>query len=81
MIHERGALYAVSTDNTRHPFESPNPKVYLPVGNCLIGHIDTRDCMTTRGCIAEVRADDRHTAVTFYGYMGWGTGCCSRMDA
>jgi hypothetical protein len=24
---------------------SPNPKVYLPVGNCLIGHIDGLDAM------------------------------------
>ena len=75
VIHERGALYAVSTDNTRHPFESLNPKVYLPVGNCLIGHIDTRDCMTTAwlhsGGVAQMIG---YTAVTFYGYMGWGTG-------
>ncbi|HPB10741.1 MAG TPA: hypothetical protein PLT74_05735 [Kiritimatiellia bacterium] len=75
VVHEHGTLCAVSADNTRHPFASPNPKVYLPVGNCLIGHIDTRDCMATAwlhsGGVVQMIG---YTAVTFYGYMGWGTG-------
>lgn len=75
VVHERGALCTVSADTTRHPFASPNPKVYLPVGNCLIGHIDTRDCLATAwlhsGGVAQMIG---YTAVTFYGYMGWGTG-------
>jgi zinc protease len=73
--HERGQLFALGSDGARHPFRSANPKVYLPVGNCLIGHIDRRDCMATAwlhsGGAAQMIG---YTVVTFYGYMGWGTG-------
>ncbi len=73
--HEAGGLYALSQDGTRHPFASTGTKVYLPVGNCLIGHIDRRDCMATAwlhsGGVAQMLG---YTVVTFYGYMGWGTG-------
>ena len=76
---DNGRLFAQGTEGGRTPIVSPNTKVYLPVGNCLIGHIDRRDCMTTAwlhsGGIGQVIG---YTAVTFYGYMGWGTGCCSR---
>ena len=72
---ESGNLFAVSTDGGRTPIISPNTKVYLPVGNCLIGHIDRRDCMATAwlhsGGVGQMIG---YTVVTFYGYMGWGTG-------
>ena len=72
--HDHGALYAHSIDGTRYPFSSPNPKVYLAMGNCLIGHIDQPDCMATAwlhsGGVAQMVG---YTVVTFYGYMGWGT--------
>lgn len=45
--HENGNLFAQSTDGSRYPVASTNAKVYLPVGNCLIGRIDRRDCMAT----------------------------------
>ena len=71
---DHGNLFAVSTDGSRTPIVSPNTKVYLPVGNCLIGHIDRRDCMATAwlhsGGIGQMIG---YTVVTFYGYMGWGT--------
>jgi len=71
---EQGALYARSTDGRRYPVTAPHTKVYLPEGNCLIGHIDRRDCMATAwlhsGGIGQMYG---YTAVTFYGYMGWGT--------
>mgnify|MGYP000874290769 CR=1 FL=1 len=73
--HERGNLYALATDGRRYPVFSPNPKVYLPLGNCLIGHIDRRDCMATAWLHAGGAVQMLgYTAVTFYGYMGWGSG-------
>jgi zinc protease len=73
--HQDGSLFAQSVDGSRYPICSPNAKVYLPVGNCLIGRIDRRDCMATAwlhaGGVGQMIG---YTAVTFYGYMGWGTG-------
>jgi zinc protease len=73
--HEAGELFAQSVDGARHAIRSPGAKVYLPVGNCLIGRIDRRDCMATAwlhsGGVGQMLG---YTVVTFYGYMGWGTG-------
>jgi len=72
--HGDGTLFAQSTDGSRYPIWSPSTKVYLPAGNCLIGHIDGRDCMATAwlhsGGVGQMFG---YTVVTFYGYMGWGT--------
>ncbi len=72
--HADGQLFAESIKGVRVPFNSPNPKVYLPIGNCLMGHIDKRDCMATAwmhsGGVAQMLG---YTVVTFFGYMGWGT--------
>ncbi len=72
---ENGNLFAQSTDGSRYPISSPNAKVYLPVGNCLIGHLSGRDSMAAAwlhsGGIGQMIG---YTVVTFYGYMGWGTG-------
>lgn len=70
-----GQLFALGTDGRAHAFTSPNPKVYLPVGNCLIGHIPGKDCMATAWMHSGgVRQMFGYTAVTFHGYMGWGIG-------
>jgi zinc protease len=71
--HENGQLYGLDSKKTRYPITSPNPKVYLPAGNCLIAHIDKPDCMAT----AWIHSGGAYqmygyTAVTFFGYMGWG---------
>jgi hypothetical protein len=68
-----GALFGRDTRGKEFPIHSPNPKVYLPVGNCLVGHIPKKDCyalalMHTGG----VYQMFGYTAVTFFGYMGWG---------
>jgi len=34
-----GRLYGLDTQGTKHPIDSPNPKVYMPIGNCLMGHV------------------------------------------
>lgn len=73
--HDQGKLFSMAPNNPkRFYFKSPNPKVYIPAGNCLIGHIDRKDCMTTSwihsGGVYQMIG---YTLVTFYGYMGWGT--------
>lgn len=71
---EAGQLYGRDTQGRRFDIRSPNPKVYLPMGNCLIGHVSGRDCMATALMrSAGVSQMVGYTVVTFYGFMGWGT--------
>ena len=68
-----GQLYGLDLKRRKHPIDSPNPKVYLPVGNCLMGHIPRRDCMA----LAFMRTGGVHqmigyTVNTWFGYGGWG---------
>lgn len=86
--HKNGQLRSISTNRKGYRINSPEPKVYLPAGNCLIGHIDRRDCMATAwmhsGGVHQMYG---YTAVTFNGYMGWGTlrrfgsGACNLAEA
>ena len=71
--HADGVLFGQDTQGNTFPIRSPNPKVYLPVGNCLMGHIDRRDCMAT-GWLnsAGVCQMLGYIQPTWYGYMGWG---------
>lgn len=70
---ERGRLFALDRAGRRHDFSSPNPKVYLPMGNCLIGHIPDREALAAAwmhsGGVVQMFG---YAAVTFYGFMGWG---------
>lgn len=70
---ENGNLFAQSTEGSRYTIASTNAKVYLPVGNCLIGHLSSRDSMAAAwlhsGGVDQMIG---YTVVTFYGYMGWG---------
>lgn len=71
--HADGRLFGEDTAGARHPVDSPNPKVYLPVGNCLMGHIDRPDCMATAWMnSAGVLQMIGYTVPTWYGYLGWG---------
>lgn len=71
--HDQGRLYGLSSDGKRFAIDSPNPKVYLPIGNCLMGHIDQPDCMATAWMnSAGVRQMIGYTVPTWYGYAGWG---------
>lgn len=73
--HEKGQLYGHNQKKKRFGINSPEPKIYLPVGNCLIGHIDKPDCMATAWMHSGgVHQMFGYTAVTFHGYMGWGMG-------
>lgn len=68
-----GQLYGVDTKRNKYPINSPNPKVYLPVGNCLMGHIKDRDAMALAWMnSAGVKQMLGYTVPTWFGYMGWG---------
>jgi hypothetical protein len=68
-----GQLFGLDTRGARWPVHSDNAKVYLPVGNCLIGHIDRPDCMTLAYLeSAGVEQMAGYTVPSWYGYAGWG---------
>ena len=68
-----GKLWGVDTAGTTIPIESTNPKVWLPVGNCLAGHIDGSDALALAFMnSAGVRQMIGYTVPTWFGYAGWG---------
>lgn len=70
---QKGQLYGLDTRGVRHLVNSPNPKVHLPVGNCLIAHIPDRDCMALALMhSAGVYQMVGYTIPTWYGFGGWG---------
>jgi hypothetical protein len=71
--HADGKLFGEDTQGRKLPIHSPNPKIYMPIGNCLMGHIDRRDCMATAWMnSAGVRQMLGYTVPSWYGYAGWG---------
>ena len=64
----------MDTNNNGYPVNSPNPKVYLASGNCLMGHIIDKQAMALawRGSAG---ADQMigYTVTSWYGRAGWGT--------
>lgn len=70
---EKGQLFGLDTQGHRFPVQSDNPKVFLPVGNCLMGHIDGPDAMALAYMkSANVQQMIGYTVTTWYGYAGWG---------
>ena len=68
-----GIMTAVDLTGKKHEVKSPHAKVYLPVGNCLMGHIDGPDAMALAWMnSAGVRQMAGYTLPTWYGYQGWG---------
>ena len=68
-----GRMYGLDRKNARHPIDSPNPKVYMPIGNCLMGHVKDRDCMALAWMnSAGVKQMFGYTVPTWFGYAGWG---------
>jgi len=70
---QAGQLFGVETSGNRFPIHSENPKVWLPIGNCLAGHIDGPDALA----LAFLNAAGVHqmlgyTVPTWFGYAGWG---------
>lgn len=70
---EKGSIYGLDTSGNRHPVDSRRPRVYLAIGNCLMGHIDGPDCMALAFMnSAGVRQMIGYTVPTWFGYAGWG---------
>ena len=68
-----GLLLGRDTKGTEIPVRSTNPKVYLAVGNCLMGHVDGKDAMALAWMhSAGVAQMVGYTELTWYGYGGWG---------
>ncbi|MEX2214948.1 MAG: hypothetical protein WD768_12510 [Phycisphaeraceae bacterium] len=68
-----GNLFGLDTQGQKHPIQSDNPKVYLPIGNCLMGHVDSTDAMALAWMhSAGVNQMMGYTVLTWYGYAGWG---------
>jgi len=73
-VHRDGVVIGQALDGSLHPVRSPNPKVYLPIGNCLMGNVPGKaDCMalaylSTGG----VRSMVGYVVPTWFGYAGWG---------
>ncbi len=68
-----GKLRGVDTAGRTVPIESANPKVWLPVGNCLAGHVDGPDALALAFMnSAGVRQMIGYTVPTWFGYAGWG---------
>jgi zinc protease len=68
-----GQLFGLDLQGKACPILSPNPKVYLPAGNCLMGLIPDRDCMALAfmrtGGVCQMFG---YTVSTWHGYGGWG---------
>ncbi len=68
-----GQMLGVDTRHQRVEISSSNPKVYLPIGNCLMGNIDKADCMALAWMNdVGVKQMVGYTKNTWFGYMGWG---------
>jgi len=68
-----GQLYGQDTKKKRIDIKSPNAKVYLAVGNCLMGHINSPEAMALAWMnSAGVMQMVGYTVPTWFGYAGWG---------
>jgi hypothetical protein len=69
-----GRLTGIAPDRSEHPVDSPNPKVWLAAGNCLLGHLKDSDSMAL--AILDSAGATQflgYTGVTWHGRAGWGT--------
>ena len=68
-----GQMYGEDTQRKRIEIDSPNAKIYLPIGNCLMGHIDGPDAMALAWMNdVGVKQMIGYTVPTWFGYAGWG---------
>jgi zinc protease len=87
LVGRNGQVVGVSTSGNHqamhlgdHGWElaSPNPKVWLAAGNCLIGHIDGNNSPNNSMALAMMHSAGvtqmvGYTVTTWYGAGGWGT--------
>ena len=68
-----GQLYGLDTKRRRFDVKSPNPKIYMPIGNCLMGHVNSTQAMALAWMnSAGVTQMLGYTVPTWFGYAGWG---------
>lgn len=68
-----GRLWGEDTAGRAIPIAAENPKLWLPVGNCLVGHVDGPDAIALAFMrSAGVRQMIGYTVPTWFGYAGWG---------
>lgn len=68
-----GQVYGLDLEKTKHPVQSEHARVYLPVGNCLMGHVDGTNSMAVAYMnSAGVMQMVGYTVPTWFGYAGWG---------
>ncbi len=71
--HQDGVVVGKALDGTIHRLASANPKVYLPIGNCLMGNVPGGDCMALSWMASGgVRQMVGYVQPTWFGYAGWG---------
>lgn len=71
--HQEGVIVGKALDGTVHRLASANPKVYLPIGNCLMGNVPGGDCMALSWMASGgVRQMVGYVQPTWFGYAGWG---------
>ena len=69
-----GVLLGIDLKRNVYPIRSDNPKVYLPVGNCLMGRIRDKQSMALAWMgSAGVNQMVGYVVSTWYGKAGWGT--------
>jgi len=71
---DNGQLHAVNYSEPKSiPVHSTNPKIYLPCGNCLMGHVNGTQAMALAWMRdANVLQMAGYTVPTWFGYAGWG---------
>jgi hypothetical protein len=70
---EDGKLFGRDVAGKRFEIHSDHPRVYLPIGNCLIGRIDDKDAFAIAMMKnAGVKGMIGYTVPTWFGYAGWG---------
>lgn len=70
---ENGNLFGLDLSGKQHAINSPNPKVYLASGNCLMGLIEDRETMALAWMhSAGVHQMTGYVVSTWFGYGGWG---------
>lgn len=68
-----GRLFGRDTQNHEYAVDSDNPKIYMPIGNCLMGHVDGPDAMALAWMnSAGIKQMLGYTVPTWFGYGGWG---------
>lgn len=72
-VSKAGHMFGKDLGGNLFPVDSPNPKVYMPIGNCLMGHIKGSNSMALAWMnsvgVCQMLG---YTFPTWYGYSGWG---------